>query len=237
MVASRLVRLPLVFYPFCQWVRAMHGSTLRATRRRGQTGFTLIELTVVLAVIVTLALILTPSVANLIADSRNTRARTDTQTIGTAVVQFYRDTGFFPQWATSQAGGPGLTQMRLQLLVSSGSVPLEEQTTLWTTGQAGALADQLLANSPGYAMRSATSQFGWNGPYLSSELRSDPWGNRYVVNIGLIDTSPGVLTTAGGMKSAVFVLSAGPNGTIETPYSQPVTAAAAGGDDIVFRIQ
>jgi prepilin-type N-terminal cleavage/methylation domain-containing protein len=215
----------------------MHGLTLRASRRRGQSGFTLIELTVVLAVIVTLALILTPSVANLIADSRTTRARTDTQTIGTAVVQFYRDTGFFPQWAVSQSGGPGLTQMRLQLLVSSGNIPLEDQPTQWTTGQTGSLADQLLANSPGYSMRSATAQFGWNGPYLSSELRSDPWGNRYVVNIGLIDTSPGVLTASGGVKSAVFALSAGPNGMIETPFSQSVTAAAAGGDDIVFRIQ
>jgi prepilin-type N-terminal cleavage/methylation domain-containing protein len=215
----------------------MHGLKVRATQRRVDPGFTLIELTVVLAVIVTLALILTPSVANLINDSRVTRARTDTQAIGTAIVAFYRDTGFFPQWAVSQAGGPGMTQMRLQLLVSSGAIPLEESPSLWTTGQAGGLGDQLQVNSPGYAMRSVTAQFGWNGPYLSSEVRSDPWGNRYVVNIGLIDTSPGAMSASGAVKSAVFVLSAGPNGTIETPFAQPLTSAAAGGDDITFRIQ
>src|SRR5687768_1450367 len=74
---------------------------------RGTRGFTLIELTVVLAVIVTLALILTPSVTNFITDSRVARTKSDTQTVASAVVQFYKDNGFFPQWSTANAGGPG----------------------------------------------------------------------------------------------------------------------------------
>lgn len=215
----------------------MHGPTFRATRNEAPRGFTLIELTVVLAVIVTLALILTPSIANFINDSRKARAQTDIQMIGSAIVSFYRDTGFFPQWNTSVTGGPGLPQARFQVLMSGGNAPLEEQPTQWTTGASGLLADQLLVNAPGYALRTATSQFGWNGPYLSSDLRSDPWGNRYLVNIGLIDTSSGVMTLSGRPKAAVWVLSAGPNGTIETPFSQPVTTAVWGGDDIAFRIQ
>ncbi len=215
----------------------MHGPSFRATRRQAHRGFTLIELTVVLAVIVTLALILTPSIANFISDSRKARAQTDIQMIGAAVVQFYRDTGFFPQWATSVTGGPGLPQAGFQVLMSGGNAPLEEQPSLWTTGVSGMLSDQLLVNAPGYAVRTATSQFGWNGPYLSSELRSDPWGNRYLVNIGLIDTSAGVQTLAGRPKAAVWVLSAGPNGTVETPFAQPVTTAFTGGDDLAFRIQ
>lgn len=214
----------------------MHGRSLRAPRRRGTAGFTLIELTVVLAVIVTLALILTPSIANFINDSRMARARTDCQTIAAAVVQFYRDTGFFPQWATAQAGGPGPPQARLQVLMTQGNAPLEDQLSPWSTGLSDPLADQLLINAPGYAMRTATSQFGWNGPYLSSELQSDPWGNRYLVNIGMIDTSPGVQTTT-GPKAAVWVLSAGPNGIVETPFAGPVTSAALVGDDIGIRIQ
>ena len=76
-------------------------------RRRSAGGFTLIELTVVLAVIVTLALVLTPSVTNFITDSRVARARRDTQTIATAIHQFFKDTGFFPQWSLAQNGGPG----------------------------------------------------------------------------------------------------------------------------------
>ncbi len=214
----------------------MRGSMLRMTRRR-TPGFTLIELTVVLAVIVTLALILTPSIANFINDSRMARARADVQTIGAAVMQFYRDTGYFPQWVTSAGGGPGTPQARVQVLGSLGNIPFETQTTLWTTGLTDDLARQLLTNGPGYAMRTATSQFGWNGPYLSSELRSDPWGNRYLVNIGLLDTSPGVTTLSGRPKAAVWVLSAGPDGLIETLFDQPITVAVLGGDDIGQRIQ
>jgi prepilin-type N-terminal cleavage/methylation domain-containing protein len=214
----------------------MRGRALRTPRRRTASGFTLIELTVVLAVIVTLALILTPSIANFINDSRMARARTDCQTIASAIVQFYRDTGFFPQWATAQAGGPGPSQLRLQVLVTQGNAPLEDQLTLWSTGATGPLANQLMVNAPGYALRTMTSQNGWNGPYVSSELRSDPWGHRYVVNIGLVDTSPAI-QTATGQKAAVWVLSAGPNGVIETPYAQPVVSAVILGDDIGIRIQ
>lgn len=207
------------------------------TPRRTDPGFTLIELTVVLAVIVTLALVLTPSINNFINDSRAARARNDCQTIAAAIVQFYRDTGFFPQWTAAQAGGAGLPAARLQLLVSGGGAPLEDVPTLWTTGEGGPLADQLMNNRPGYTLRTPSSQFGWNGPYVSSELGPDPWGRRYVVNVGLIDTSPGTVTGTGSVKSAVWVLSAGANGTIETPFSQSVLAAQLYGDDIGQRIQ
>lgn len=214
----------------------MHGRVFRAPRPRRAQGFTLIELTVVLAVIVTLALILTPSIGNFINDSRMARARTDCQTIAAAIVQFYRDTGFFPQWAAAASGGPGSIQNRIQVLTTQGNPPLEDSPSAWSTSVPSSLADQLLVNAPGYAMRTASSQFGWNGPYLSSELQSDPWGNRYVINIGLIDVSPGVQTTT-GLKSAVWVLSAGPNGVLETPFSRPVTSAVLVGDDIGIRIQ
>lgn len=219
--------------------RSPHGKCRQEslTPAQSRAGFTLIELTVVLAVVVTLVLVLTPSIANFINDSRSARARTDCQTIAAAIVQFYRDTGFFPQWATAQAGGAGPPGSRLQLLVSPGSLPFEEAPTLWSTGQAGMLADQLMNNRPGYALRVPATQFGWNGPYVSSELGSDPWGRRYQVNIGMIDTSAGTVTVAGTVKAAVWVLSAGPNGTIETPYTQSVLTAQLYGDDIGQRIQ
>jgi hypothetical protein len=87
-------------------------------------------------------------------------------------------------------------------------------------------------------MRTPTSQFGWNGPYFSSEIAADPWGNRYVVNVALIDLSPGAATANGQPKMAVWVLSAGPNGIIETPFAASILAAAQpGGDDIGTRIQ
>src|SRR3954452_15360020 len=103
-------------------------------RGRRATGFTLIELTVVLAVIVTLALILTPSVINFINDSRVARARTDTQTLSAAIIQFYRDNGFFPQWALASNGGPGTAANKVDLLVSPGNTPGSAAPSLWTTG-------------------------------------------------------------------------------------------------------
>lgn len=207
------------------------------TRRLEAGGFTLIELTVVLAVIVTLALILTPSITNFISDSRVARTRSDTQTIAAAVVQFFKDNGFFPQWSTAQNGGPGTAQNKVDLLISEGNVPTTAGASTWTTGTTDLLADQLLANAPGYAMKGATSAFGWNGPYLSSGIGADAWNNRYTVNIGLVDTTLGTQTSGGATKSVVWVLSASANGQIETAYTQPITSASVSGDDIAIQIQ
>ena len=207
--------------------------------RRGtwEAGFTLIELTVVLAVIVTLALILTPSISNFINDSRVARTRSDTQMVAAAIVRFYEDNGFFPQWSAASAGGPGLAANRVDLLVSPGNVPSVVTPNTWTTGTTDALTDQLVANAPTYTMRTAITTFGWNGPYVSSTIGADAWNNRYAVNVGLIDLTQGTQTTAGVTKSAVWVISAGPNGQIETEYSQPLTTAVSGGDDIAIRVQ
>jgi type II secretory pathway pseudopilin PulG len=205
---------------------------------RGRMGFTLIELAVVLTVIVTMALILTPSIANSINEARVARARNDCQTIASGLYQFYRDTGFFPVWRLARNGGAGIPADRLQVLVSQGSVPFEDVASLWTTGVAGSLADQLVTNAPGYALRSPTSQSGWNGPYFSSQLMADPWGNRYAVNVALVDLSPGAATASGQVKMAVWVLSPGPNGSVDTPFSQSIfTAVRPGGDDIGTRVQ
>jgi prepilin-type N-terminal cleavage/methylation domain-containing protein len=204
---------------------------------RRDRGFTLIELTVVLAVIVTLALVLTPSITNFIQDSRVARARADTQTLSAAIFAFARDNGFFPQWHTANNGGPGLPANKVDLLVSPGNVPGVAVANTWTTGTTDLLADQLVTNAPGYTMRTASNSAGWNGSYISNTISADPWNNRYMVNIGLIDTTLGTEAAGGGTKSAVWAVSAGPNTTIETTYSQALTVAVLGGDDIGTRIQ
>lgn len=204
---------------------------------RGSSGFTLIELTVVLAVIVTLALILTPSITNFITDSRIARTRKDTQTIAAAIIQFYKDNGFFPQWNTALNSGPGTAANKVDLLISPGNIPTITNANTFTTGTSDTLAHLLLNNTPGYATKSATSQFGWNGPYLSGDIGADAWNNRYMVNVGLIDTTAGITGAGGAPKNAVWVISAGPNGSIDTVYAQPVTTAAIASDDLGTRIQ
>jgi hypothetical protein len=194
---------------------------------------------------VTLALILTPSIFNIITDAKIARARTDCDTIGRAIVQFYRDTGFFPQWARAKDGGPGEAGDRLTLLVGPGATPtgdlINQGLQGWlvpvTQRSVGGLDEQLMRNGPGYTLRTASSEFGWNGPYLGSPVGNDPWNNRYMVNVGFFDPSAGLQTTTGAPKAAVWVISAGPNGQIETVFSQQVTLAIRGGDDIVRQIQ
>jgi hypothetical protein len=67
---------------------------------------------------------------------------------------------------------------------------------------------------------------------------ADPWGNRYAVNAALVDLSPGAAMANGQAKMAVWVLSAGPNGVVETPFAASIlTAVRPGGDDIGTRIQ
>jgi prepilin-type N-terminal cleavage/methylation domain-containing protein len=206
-------------------------------RAHGSGGFTLIELTVVLAVLVTLALVLTPSITNFINDSRVARTKADTQTIAAAMVQFYKDNGFFPQWSAANAGGPGLPASLVDLLVGPGNVPTVAAANTWTTGTTDTMADQLLANAPAYTLKNATAAYGWNGPYLSNSISADAWNNRYMINVGLIDTTQGTQTALGATKQAVWVISAGANGIIETAYSQDMTTAVLGGDDIGVRIQ
>jgi type II secretory pathway pseudopilin PulG len=54
----------------------------------------------------------------------------------------------------------------------------------------------------------------------------DPWGNCYVVNIG---------ANGANQPATLWVLSAGPNGIIETPFLGPSDVPA--GDDVARRIR
>ena len=80
----------------------------------------------------------------------------------------------------------------------------------------------------------ANEQVASLGDYVSQPLRPDPWGNRYMVNVGILRR-----VAAAGLPPAervLWVLSAGPNGILETPYGSPAAAAVVGGDDVGARI-
>lgn len=206
--------------------------------REHERGFTVIELTVVIAVLVTLVTILTPSIADFIADARVARATVDVQTIASAVVRFHENNGFFPQWSRAAAdSGPGAAGDRVDVLIGPGEVPIAGESNPWTTRRTYPLSSVLIANDPGYPRKTPSRQFGWRGPYLSSEINADPWHNRYMVNIGLIDLTEGAEAASGEVKSAVWVISAGRNGVLQTEYAQPITSATRRGDDIGVRIQ
>jgi type II secretory pathway pseudopilin PulG len=57
-------------------------------------------------------------------------------------------------------------------------------------------------------------------------LTPDPWGNSYIVNVAVLGT-PG---------SPLWIVSAGPNGIVEIPFSGGAEGSTAG-DDVAVRIR
>lgn len=211
----------------------------RPGRAKGGAGLTLVEMTVILSVIVILATVLVPTVMSHIVQARIVRTRSDSRAIGEAIIRFYDDTGFFPKTRDSLDGRMG-TQF-VDLLVSPGTpptLPADGNVAArqpWVDGEADQFENHLVHNIPGFALQTA-EQAGWNGPYISTP-ESDPWGNRYMCNIIFLEPGVGAVGADGRPKRAVYVISAGPDGIIQTPFEQFITEARVEGDDIAYRIQ
>ena len=82
-------------------------------------------------------------------------------------------------------------------------------------------------------------QRGWSGPYVATLSSTDPWGNKYLINVRKLHVkhfseigSTEVLPNIG-----VVVISAGPNRALETSDAQTGETFTVRGDDIVFRIK
>jgi len=99
------------------------------------------------------------------------------------------------------------------------------------------MTGQLVRNEPGYRVRDTSRRSGWNGPYLSTAIQDDAWGHAYMANVFWLDTRDIVQDTDGTKLGAVWVISAGANGVIETPFYQARDNARLYGDDIGYRLQ
>lgn len=207
--------------------------------RRHARRMTLVEMTVILSVIAILTAVLVPTIMSHVTQSRILRARQDVKVLGEAISRFYQDTGFVPKTTDSIDGRQGSNVV--DLLVTAGEAPALPENPAkvgeWVTGKADYLVNHVVHNVPGYNLKKNADDLGWNGPYLGSIPEADPWGQRYMVNIVLLNPGAGVVDEDGNPKSAVFAVSAGPNGIIETPFDQVITEAVPKGDDIVYRLQ
>jgi len=78
---------------------------------------------------------------------------------------------------------------------------------------------------------------GFRGAYISSPIGNDPWGTRYMANVAFLGP-PGTrllgATEATFRNMDVFVLSAGPDKTVSTPFT--VDGVMAVGDDQIALI-
>jgi len=178
-------------------------------KMNGNKGFTLIEVIVVAGIIAILAGILVPMIIKEIDASRASRASADARSIMTAVMVFKKDTGQWP--VLDGACNPTVT-----LVKGDGNQPGGLAAKGFDLTTQSSYNDSLAADTG--------SCFGskWKGPYMAA-VSPDPWGNSYVTNVDVSATPP----------APVWVLSAGPNGTIDTDASSSQVA----GDDIGIIIQ
>jgi prepilin-type N-terminal cleavage/methylation domain-containing protein len=193
----------------------------KMTGRRRQGGFTLIEVVVVVAVIAILAAILTPFITKYISDSQTARAKNEAQVIAAAVTNAYKDLGRWPNRNTAVANYGGLFTGP-----AAGTPALAFFGTATGWAAPGATWNQLdthmVNNGHGYP---AAGDNKWAGPY-SAQLPVDPWGRPYVINAADFTAAATI---------PVWVLSAGPNGIVETSINAATTVT--GGDDVGVRIR
>lgn len=169
--------------------------------RLNRSGFTLIEVIVVAAIIAILAGILVPMIFSQVEESRTSKAKGDVKTIQTAFQMFRRDVGKWPYYTQFNADGTYVTCSLLHTGAAADLPVLSAGFDNSNPAQTIPIIDQLASNKFGY---NATM---WKGPYLP-DSSLDPWGKSYVINAGNLDSIP---------PEVVWIMSAGPDGVIQTP--------------------
>ena len=206
-------------------------------------GFTLIEMVVVLAVIAILAAILTPIVTSYVERARVDAAMNDVKKIAAAIIQFNTDTRVWPIYSTQPFVGTNDASYDVESMFGNDAmVPMSGSGSDWpaTAGVVGGtnVGDLNAVLNQNRMQLLLTGARAWKGAYM--ELHEDPWGSKYYLTSKFL--KPGSTSThwnslPSASPSAVYVISAGPNQTVDTYYDQATSAFTVGGDDIVARIK
>ena len=189
------------------------------TRRLApEAGLSLVEATIILMVLSILTAVVAPAAGSYIENARNTKAKEDTEAIGSAIDQVISNTGI-PCLSFDGTSCANTVTGRVELLVSGDTVGSNEPTVVTTayvatTGIASAanvnwaggtnevadarrdlMDDQLVTNAPGYSTVSFTAGggpragIGWRGAYLNGPIDVDPWGYVYQANTIFLTTA------------------------------------------------
>ncbi|HHT9124722.1 MAG TPA: type II secretion system protein GspG [Candidatus Brocadiia bacterium] len=165
------------------------------------TGFTLIEIVIVLGVIAALAAILVPTLMNYVEDAKKARASKDVGIIAAAIAQLNKDTGRWPIYDDVE----GKTGAIDCLYTGAGTSTLETGDFAGTSPPLSfdKAFDHLMVNNSNYPSSGSNI---WRGPYLSKDS-ADPWGTPYAILVKRFNGTVGVYA---------WVLSAGPDGMFQT---------------------
>ncbi len=192
----------------------------------GNRGWSLVELVVVLAIIAILAAIITPMINGYVDRARTNTARSDVRNIAAAIISFNTDTRTWPIYKDSDQIPNGNAFNALVTDGDEAALAAGSTITLWTSDTNGNLKAIVNENSLGLTTSGLRA---WNGGYMN-DLTTDPWGTKYYFN--------GLHLKPGSTANATFVLSAGPNQTIDTEFTQAATGTfTVGDDDIVQRVR
>lgn len=205
--------------------------------RNDRKGCTIIEIVVVLAIIGILTAILTPMIRNYLESAKVYRAQSECKTLAKSISDFNADTGVFPVFSfTTSASNPlNNSNAVIDVLYTDGNEAATSGlgTSNWLSGTRDSLSGSLeKGKTPlGGSYPASPRSFAWKGPY-QTDFMADPWNNRYYVNASYLKPN--------STNNAVWALSAGPNGIVETNFTQSATdtsSPALGGDDIGYRIK
>ncbi len=206
-----------------------------------RNGFTLIEIVIAVAIVAIFAAALSPMVFRHLEDAKLAKAQNEAEIIASAVLSYYKDVGAWPYTSADGPSGNGISRVTSSTLIATGAgAGAGAGAASWgTNGTAKLLGDYLYYNNPDDDSASdgtGADQAGadwpvagrgaWRGPYVDNYEFNDPWGRAYVINV---EYAPGG-AYAGSVRHKVFALSAGPNGTWETAWSDGVSEELLGDD-------
>lgn len=209
-------------------------SSALTTLVRGERGATMIEVTMMLLATVTLIGAVAPVATSVLRSGERARTAITMNSIQLQINQFLGDLAYNKFTIDGTKTG---TQVRL--LVSDGDAPKERAgagSALWqpavdnASGLVDFLERHLGTNKPrdntanAYPSSFPPIRF-WRGAYLTAPVDSDPWGNRFAVNVQYLGPS----------LNDVVVLSAGINEIIETDFTG--NPLVVGGDDVLVVVE
>jgi len=180
-----------------------------------QTGMTLIELVVVVAILVVLAGFIVPRLTHLGVNARATAASASLAEIRNAIMGTADKPGYL-------SDNGQLPNQMADLFVNKSSLPLFNRDT-----GLGWRGPYLIASGPTYPANDAYGSVGDPAVF-------DPWGHPIIIQHPTTGATPAI------NASFTRLISAGPNGIIDTPTDYagtpypPYTPQNQRGDDIVL---
>jgi prepilin-type N-terminal cleavage/methylation domain-containing protein len=173
-----------------------------------KSGFTMIEVIVIVAVLAILAGIITPLAVREVGKSKVARAKSDMETISTGLNQYFVDTSFWPdQWnGTGSSRSDMLTYTSLYA------------NTLNLSGWDGPYLEKGVRNGNTLQMTLGA------GAAMTGII--DPWGTPFQIVYGAVGAN------GAGAAGVIALVSAGPN-KVHNTTDVNARAGVAQGDDIV----